>query len=180
MSINGDNKRSLVKNFIDRKALDRVLVGGAIVAERYSSGRPVWAGRHDTWGAQEFAVATDRYLSLADRRSTVRDSRIKRPAAEFNALHVGYFAVPPCTTVKVHAGAHACACTHTRGRRSAGRPAGLLHSPHVPQRSSYSTRSYVCLHTRFALTSGRKILPLCGETGKIRRSDSRTWRRKFT
>lgn len=32
-------------------------------------------------------------------------SRIKPPRAEFNALHVGYFAVPPCTTVKVHTGA---------------------------------------------------------------------------
>lgn len=34
-------------------------------------------------------------------------ARIKRLAAEFNALHVGYFAVSPCT-VKVQAGAHAC------------------------------------------------------------------------
>lgn len=48
--------------------------------------------------SKEFAaVATDRYL---DSRS-----RIKPPRAEFNALHVGYFAVPPCTTVKVHTGA---------------------------------------------------------------------------
>lgn len=63
------------------------------------------------------SVATDRYLdslsfSLMDR------ARIKRLGrGEFNALHVGYFAVSPCT-VKVHADTYACACTHTFGDRS--------------------------------------------------------------
>lgn len=33
--------------------------------------------------------------------------------AEFNALHVGYLEDPLCMTVKVHAGAHTYACTHT-------------------------------------------------------------------
>lgn len=67
---------------------------------------PVEKAMHGRWNALEgcplccrnfAAVATDRYL---DSRS-----RIKPPRAEFNALHVGYFAVPPCTTVKVHTGA---------------------------------------------------------------------------
>ena len=76
---------------------------------------PVEKAMHGRWNALEgcplccrnfAAVAMDRYL---DSRS-----RIKPPRAEFNALHVGYFAVPPCTTVKVHTGAWQRALnTHT-------------------------------------------------------------------
>lgn len=62
--------------------------------------------------AVEFAVATDRYLDSL--------SRIKPLRVEFNALHVGYFAVPPCTTVKVHTGAL---------------PASVLHRMHTGRRS---------------------------------------------
>jgi len=65
--------KDLSSNFNDLKALDRILVGGAIVPERYSSGRPVRADRHDTRGAQEFTVATDRYLS---RGPTVDRARL--------------------------------------------------------------------------------------------------------
>lgn len=112
-------------------------------------------GRSEPAGAQEFAVATDRYLSRG--RSTARASRIKRSAAEFNALHVGYFAVPPCAMVKVHAGARACACTHTRGRRSAGRLARSL-APFASRTSAcvLLRGSSVRLRTRLALTSGKK------------------------
>lgn len=146
--------KNLPSNFIDRKALGP---SRTYTDDTHREGRSEPAGA----ATQEFAVATDRYLDPL--------SRIKRPAAEFNALHVGYFAVPPCTTVKVHAGAHACACTHTRGQRSARRPAGSLHSPHAPYgMSSYSSRSFVrsFAHAARIDIGKEKSFPFVAKRGK--------------
>lgn len=119
LKINGGSE-TLSSNFIDRKTLtwpDTEQFGGATALGRYSSRRQR--------EARNRICCCNESIS---RSSLIDHARIKRPAAEFNALHVGYFAVSPCT-VKVHAGAHACACTHTFGESV--RQVVSLHSPHA-------------------------------------------------
>jgi len=165
--------KSFVK-FIDRKALDpiplvSIVPGGATVPGRYSSQRPSRAGRHGA-ATRKNSLLQRIDISILSRGLTARVSRIKRPAAEFNALHVGYFAVPPCTTVKVHTGAHACACTHTHDPEI-GRPARSIRLTRLGV-SSYLSRLFVRSFAHAARIDKRKILPLCSETRKIRQSDS--------
>lgn len=47
---------------------------------------------------------------------------------EFNALHVGYFAVPPCTTVKVHTGAWPWPSVRARTHTTPPRFADSMHA----------------------------------------------------
>lgn len=64
-----------------------------------------------------------RYLSiLSDRAAASR---------EFNALHVGYFAVPPCTTVKVHTGAWPWPCARARIHTTRATPSYFADSVHA-------------------------------------------------
>lgn len=50
---------------------------------------------------------------------------------EFNALHVGYFAVPPCTTVKVHTGAWPWPCARARIHTTRATPSYFADSVHA-------------------------------------------------
>lgn len=111
-------------------------------------------------------------ISLADGRP--REPRGSNDSAEFNALHVGYFAVPLCAMVKVHAGARACACTHTRGR-----PAGRL-APFASRISACSlTRLVRSLPHAVCIDIGKeKSFPFVAKRGKYDGGDlHNTWSR---
>lgn len=142
-------------NFIDRKAqpgLSRYAkhAGGATALGRYSSERPTRVRQRE---ARKNSLLQRIDISILACRVTARADQTAG-CVEFNALHVGYFAVPLCTTVKVHAGAHACACTHTEIGQSA-----LLYSPHAPRRPSVLLLESFVRSSIRADTSGKKIFP---------------------